>query len=111
MNALAHYTLVLSRLSSTEGGEQVELRTRAKTLLNKLEEVDSDRAARYRDLGASSLTNEYATLTDRTKPSNTEEQRQRLYAGMHSPEFHLVMAIQGSFYLDLLNKTTITRQL
>jgi hypothetical protein len=52
MGALAHYTLILSRLSTTAPEESDKLRADAKQLLDRLAVIDPDRKERYRDFGA-----------------------------------------------------------
>ncbi|WVQ84352.1 hypothetical protein IAT38_006504 [Cryptococcus sp. DSM 104549] len=52
INALAHYTLLLAKLSSTSEQEVAGLRAEAKRLYERLETVDADRKQRYRDMAA-----------------------------------------------------------
>nr|XP_019000169.1 geranylgeranyl transferase type-2 subunit alpha [Kwoniella mangroviensis CBS 8507]OCF63630.1 geranylgeranyl transferase type-2 subunit alpha [Kwoniella mangroviensis CBS 8507] len=51
INALAHYTLLLSKDPSTTQEDQLMLKEEARSLYKKLEEVDIDRKERYRDMG------------------------------------------------------------
>ncbi|KAK4689025.1 geranylgeranyl transferase type-2 subunit alpha, partial [Tremellales sp. Uapishka_1] len=65
LNAVSHYTLLLSRLPSTSEEEQEALRGEAKAVLKQLEEVDSDRKKRYADLGTSTFPSRDALLMRR----------------------------------------------
>ena len=51
MNALAHHTLQLSRIPTTQKDEAMKLRDEARGMYVRLEEVDTDRKERYRDQG------------------------------------------------------------
>ncbi|WWC71039.1 uncharacterized protein I206_104992 [Kwoniella pini CBS 10737] len=53
INALAHYTLLLAKNSSTTSDDEEKLKSEAKNLYRRLEDVDPDRKNRYKDMGMS----------------------------------------------------------
>lgn len=57
MTALAHYLLLSARLPSTSASDAAQHRATAKTILERLEEIDEDRKERYRELGKSTILN------------------------------------------------------